>query len=323
VNKPSPLQVAVGVVKNTQGEVLISLRSQSLHQGGLWEFPGGKVEPAETVEQALRRELKEELGITVISAHSLLTIKHDYPDISVQLHVYEVTEFLGSAKSHVNQPLKWVKPVELTRYTFPAANQPIVMAAQLPNYYAILNDAENALLESRLRLLVDRGVKLIQLRLKSISEPDLHEFLRWAKPLCQQHKVMLLVNSAVINAQAIAVNGIHLTSRDMMAMTQRPQGKELGFNEAPYWVSASCHTLTELKHAEAVGVDFVVLSPILPTETHPEAEPLGWQTFAELVSQVNLPVYALGGLSSHHLEQTQLLGGQGIAGIRAFLNKRL
>ena len=74
------LQVAVGVIKNADGRILISLRDKSLHQGGLWEFPGGKIESGETPEQALARELNEELAITVIASTPLINIKHQYPD---------------------------------------------------------------------------------------------------------------------------------------------------------------------------------------------------------------------------------------------------
>ena len=93
------LQVAVGVVKNAKGEILISLRDESLHQGGLWEFPGGKIESGETAEQALTRELNEELAITVIAATPLITIRHQYPDLAVQLNVFLVEHFSGDAKT--------------------------------------------------------------------------------------------------------------------------------------------------------------------------------------------------------------------------------
>ncbi|MFZ2405513.1 MAG: NUDIX domain-containing protein, partial [Methylobacter sp.] len=76
----NPLQVAVGVVKNPEGKILISLRHADLHQGGLWEFPGGKIEEFETAEQALVRELKEEINIALTAATPLITVKHQYPD---------------------------------------------------------------------------------------------------------------------------------------------------------------------------------------------------------------------------------------------------
>jgi 8-oxo-dGTP diphosphatase len=314
----NPLQVVVGVVKNTHGQVLISLRDDSLHQGGLWEFPGGKIEPEETAEQALARELKEELDITVITAVPLITVKHRYPDLAVQLNVFLVEHFSGTAKSCEGQPFKWVNPDELANHAFPAANQPIITAARLPPYYAILDDANESLLLINLQKILTRGIKLIQLRLKTLSPNAVEHFIEQAYPLCKQQGVLLLINSAVKNAEDFAVDGIHLTSRHLMSVTRRPAFPR-GTSEQAHWIAASCHNLKELKHAQTIGVDFAVLAPVLATKTHPETEPLGWEQFAKLVSQVNLPVYALGGLSESGLDAARQAGGQGVAAIRAFL----
>ena len=180
------LQVAVGVVKNSKGHVLISLRDKSLHQGGLWEFPGGKLEAYETAEQALVRELKEELAITVTAATPLMTINHQYPDIAVQLNVFLVENYTGDTKSCEGQAFKWVKPTDLKNYKFPAANQPIITAACLPAFYAILDDADQSLLWVNLQKILSRGVKLIQLRLKTSSFDTIKEFIEEALLLCRQ-----------------------------------------------------------------------------------------------------------------------------------------
>jgi 8-oxo-dGTP diphosphatase len=312
------LQVAVGVVKNTEGQVLISLRAEALHQGGLWEFPGGKIELGESVEQALARELKEELAITVITSTPLITVKHHYPDLAVQLHVFLVEHFSGNAKSCVGQPCKWVNPAELASHAFPAANQPIITAAQLPPYYAILDDADESALLVNLHKILARGIKLIQLRLKVLSTETVEKFIEQAYPLCKQQGALLLINSAVKNAENFAVDGIHLTSRNLMSLTKRPAFPR-ATSEQVHWVAASCHNLQELQHAETIGIDFVVLAPVLVTKTHPETEPLGWEQFAQLVSQINLPVYALGGLSESCLDKARQAGAQGVAAIRAFL----
>jgi 8-oxo-dGTP diphosphatase len=306
-----PLQVAVGVVKNPSGQVLIARRDEKSHQGGLWEFPGGKVTASESVEQALVRELKEELGITVHSATALITINHQYRDLAVQLHVFAVDNYVGEAESREGQPFLWVNPEDLVNYTFPAANWPIITATRLPPYYAILDAAEPALLLSNLMKMLDNGIKLIQARLKSLSVDAVEQFLAQAYPLCKAHKAWLLVNSGVEQSEKFAVDGIHLTSADLLACGQRPKGQQ--------WVAASCHNLAELRYAEQLGVDFVVLAPVLPTPTHPNAEILGWGRFAALVAQVNLPAYALGGLSKADLLTAQQAGGQGIAAVRAFL----
>ena len=163
-----------------------------------------------------------------------------------------------------------------------------------------------------------RGIKLIQLRLKTLPPETIEKFIELAYPLCRQQGALLLINSAVKNAEDFAVDGIHLTSRHLMSVTKRPAFPHSTSKQA-LWVAASCHNLKELQHAQTIGVDFVVLAPVLATKTHPEKEPLGWAQFEKLVSQVNLPVYALGGLSETHLNSARQTGGQGIAAIRAFL----
>ena len=312
------LQVAVGVLKNADGQILISLRKSGVHQGGLWEFPGGKLDESESAEQALIREFKEELDITINSATPLINIKHNYTDLAVQLHVFLVTDFSGTAKACEGQDFKWVTPEELNTHTFPAANQTIIKAALLPDRYAILDDAEDvATLLARLQGLLDRHIKLIQLRLKNTPTAVIQDFLETAYPVCNARGVVLLLNSAVKNADDFSVHGLHLTSTDLMAIGSRPVSEE-DIAENEYWVSASCHNLTELRHAQRIGIDFVVLAPVLPTLTHPDKEPMGWQEFAELVCQVNIPVYALGGLAETDLKIAQAAGAQGIAAIRAF-----
>jgi len=305
----TPLQVAVGVVKNPEGNILISLRHAALHQGGLWEFPGGKIEEFETAEQALVRELKEELNITVTAATPLITVSHHYPDRFVQLKVFLVEQFSGEAKSLEGQPFKWVTPAELEHYAFPAANQPIITAARLPHHYAILDDADVALLLPNLQKLLNRGVKLIQARLKNLPPAAVAKFIEQAYPLCKQQQAVLLMNSTV--ECSVEVDGIHLTSGHLMALIKRPENSK--------WLAASCHNLEQLQHAQNIGVDFVVLAPVLATQTHPGAASLGWKQFADLVAKVNLPVYALGGMTESSLSTARQSGGQGIAAIRVFL----
>ncbi len=305
------LQVAVGVIKNNSGQILISLRDENLHQGGLWEFPGGKIEATESAEQALARELTEELDISIQAASPLITIHHNYPDLTVQLDVFTVESYSGLVKGCEGQPIKWVEPDDLVNYEFPVANRPIITAARLPPFYAILNEADPVFLLANLKTILNKGVKLIQARLKTLSVSAVESFLHHAYPLCKSYNAWLLLNSAANNNDSFDADGIHLTSADLLACKRRPEHKQ--------WVAASCHNQEELRHAEKIGVDFVVLAPILPTPTHPDAKVLGWDRFAELVTQTNLPAYALGGLSQADLLTAQKAGGQGIAAVRAFL----
>jgi 8-oxo-dGTP diphosphatase len=125
------VHVAVGVIFNSQqNQILIAKRPEHLHQGGLWEFPGGKVSAGERVDQALKRELIEELGITVIGAQPLMVVEHDYSDKQVFLDIWTVTQFKGNAQGAEGQQIKWVDLPELYRpesqYNFPQANQAIL-----------------------------------------------------------------------------------------------------------------------------------------------------------------------------------------------------
>lgn len=121
--------MAVGVILKQQ-QVLLALRSSKQHQGGKWEFPGGKVEQGETVAAALARELTEELAITVSKAEPFMLLQHSYPERQVTLDIWLVTDFSGTPEGLEGQPLQWVNISDLATITFPDANQPIVTKLQ-------------------------------------------------------------------------------------------------------------------------------------------------------------------------------------------------
>jgi len=130
------VHVAVGILINADGAVLISRRADHVHQGGLWEFPGGKVEEGESVVTALHRELHEELGVTVQAAEPWLQIHHAYPDKAVWLDVWRVMAWQGEPQGQEGQPLTWALPGEFAPFDFPAADEPIIAALQkcrIPN----------------------------------------------------------------------------------------------------------------------------------------------------------------------------------------------
>lgn len=120
------VHVAVGIILNSAAQILLAKRPAHLHQGGKWEFPGGKVEPGENVVEALTRELKEELNLTVHASSPFMQLSYDYPDKQVLLDIHTVQHFSGEAEGLEGQQLAWVTPCELSLYDFPDANQPIV-----------------------------------------------------------------------------------------------------------------------------------------------------------------------------------------------------
>ena len=125
------IHVAVGVIIDERGRVLIARRRDDLHQGGLWEFPGGKVENGESVTEALTRELQEELGIAVGTTEPLLEVGHDYGDRQVLLDVHRVLHWEGQPRGVEGQPLAWVLPSALDDFQFPEANVPIAERLQI------------------------------------------------------------------------------------------------------------------------------------------------------------------------------------------------
>jgi 8-oxo-dGTP diphosphatase len=312
-----PLHVAVGIVRNTNGDVLIAKRAENLHQGGLWEFPGGKVELGETVEQALKRELFEELGINIEKIAPLIKIHHAYSDRNVLLDVWQVNSFSGEAYGKEMQPVCWVPVGQLKNYPFPEANWPIRRAVELPPLYGILDihvsDSEAEIIK-KLTLILKSDCELVQLRGKRLEAASYHNLAILIKEHCHRSGAKLLLNSSPNLVEVVGSAGVHLSTQRLKALSSRPLDDN-------FLVSASCHNKEELQHACRIGVDFVVLSSVLKTASHPKSMPLGWENFGELVEGCDVPVYALGGLQRSDQEVARSLGAQGIAGISLFQMK--
>jgi 8-oxo-dGTP diphosphatase len=126
VNNNSIVHVVVGVLLNDNQQVLIALRPVQSHQGGLWEFPGGKVEEGESVEYALNREFEEELGISVLACTELTQIRHEYIDKSVLLDVWRIEKYSGTPKGREGQVIEWRALSKLRAEDFPKANERII-----------------------------------------------------------------------------------------------------------------------------------------------------------------------------------------------------
>jgi len=307
------LHVAAGVIRGADDHVLIAKRPMDKHQGGLWEFPGGKVEAGETAEAALARELAEELGIALTSARPLIQVRHDYPDKQVLLDVWEVLGFNGEPHGAEGQPLAWVAAEELPRYDFPAANRPIIAAARLPKSYLITPDdlAPQQVLGG-LASALDAGIRLLQLRCPSLSDAQYRVLATQALEMCAG-RAQVMLKGPLEWAEDFPSAGWHLTSAQLRKHADAGRPIEPG-----RWLAASCHDIEELDRAKLMGVDFIVLSPILTTVSHPEARPMGWEHAAELLQGFPQPAYLLGGLGPDDVARAVEAGAQGVAGIRAF-----
>jgi len=310
VGQTAAIHVAAAAIQDKQGRVLISRRHDHAHQGGLWEFPGGKLEPGENVLTGLARELREELDIRLLRTEPLIKITHHYPDRSVLLDVHRVLEFAGEPRGMEGQPLRWQLPVAMQAADFPAADRPIITALQLPDRYLITGEDGARPVEflQRLETALQQGLSLVQLRAHALSDTAYQRLAEDARDLCRHYRARLLLNRP--RRLPAWADGVHLTRYQLAACRERPQ--------VTGWVGASCHDLHELQLAERLGLDYALLSPVLHTASHPDASPLGWQLFARWADQVNLPIYALGGVGLKSLDRAKRAGAQGIAAIGAF-----
>lgn len=298
------LLVVAGIIREHDGpRVLLSQRPAHKHQGGCWEFPGGKVEPGESPAQALSRELHEELGIDVQSSTAFMTIDHDYPDLSVRLLFREVMAWSGLPHGREQQPLDWFAPVDLASLRFPKANQPVVTALSLPDQLMITPAVLPGDWSARLQRALDAGVSLVYARLLPQDKAVLAAFVSQ----CHGAGARVLVADDAALASAVNADGLHLTAR----AGQWPQ-------DWPGLRSMACHDADQLARAREWQADLVTLSPVQPTPTHAQASPLGWTQFAALASGQPFAVYALGGVGPDDLLQARHSGARGVAGIRRF-----
>ena len=300
-----------GVVQDSQGRVLVTRRPDHVHQGGLWEFPGGKLEPGETPEQGLERELDEELGIRVNGSRPLIRIHHHYGDRHILLDVRRVDAYSGKVSGREGQPLDWLDPEAMDPTRFPAADRPIIMALRLPPMMLITGSApcDPEIILERLKRAVGSGIGLVQLRAHELDDSAYRDLAVRAYALCTATGARLLLNRDPAVIEDTPRHGLHLSARQLKALKWRPglPGDLVG---------ASCHDAAELGQTVALGLDYALLSPVKATASHPNARPLGWSGFSALVDPIPLPVYALGGLALADLAEATRHGAQGIAAIR-------
>lgn len=319
----SSLAVVVGVVVNGKGEILLAQRAGHQHLAGLWEFPGGKLEPSELPLVGLWRELKEELGIDLISAEPLIQIHHQYPDKSVLLDVYTVTQFAGEPFGREGQPLAWVNKADLEQFPLPEANLPIVKALQLPSVISISGAAGTP--DEWLQKFIQHAQSANHILIRPFDAQQnswmWQSILQDACAIAQVQNAKIILHasllvklagdniSAYLNCLPKMCVGVHLPSDIAKNWPYRlPVGMFLG---------ASCHSCDDIYQLSS-AVDYVLISPILRTESHPDTVGLGWGGFASFCRAAKRPVFALGGMQPEHLNLIKQLGGQGVAGIRGF-----
>ncbi|WEI17712.1 thiamine phosphate synthase [Acinetobacter proteolyticus] len=294
------VDVAIAILLH-KTKVLVGWRQANQHQGNKHEFPGGKVEPGESPEQACRREIYEEVGIGLKDWHAFDLIRHEYDDLIVNLHLFHAyvpDELLGL----IHQPWAWYHRDQLANLNFPKANAAILQRLSWPHLIQISD------------------------QLSQISQQ--HALFYWRTSLEDQLQIeSQLQHLTDAEYSRLIVNYAlwQQLSRDLQAKIQTihlKQSQLMDLNKAEMIVGkrfiAACHDAVSLQHAHQIGCDAVFLSPVNATATHPEAQGLGWNGFAELAQNSDIPVFALGGVAPADLEQAQKHHAYGLAGIRQF-----
>lgn len=297
------VHVAAAIITRPDGSFLLGQRAPDTFYPGYWEFPGGKVEAGETPRDALIRELDEELGIRVETANPWLVREHAYEHAHVCLHFFEVAHWQGEPCQNVHSALVWQAAERLEVGPMLPANGPILKALRLPRVMGITHagkigaQGQLAALDHALA----NGLQLVQVREPAMQEDDRTRFQNSVREHCAHKGAICLCNAA---PEPLPTGNLHLPAHILMQTDSRP---------AAEWVGASCHTRAELERAASLGLDYAILGHVKPTPSHPGEPALGWARFAELVGNLPLPVFAIGGLTNTDMADARTHGAHGIA----------
>jgi 8-oxo-dGTP diphosphatase len=298
------VEVAAAVIQRPDGAFLLARRPQGKVYAGYWEFPGGKVEAGEPAAAALARELHEELGIEVETAHPWITRVFTYPHATVRLQFFRVLKWKNEPHPREDQAIAWQEPNATMASPMLPANAPVLASLALPAEYAVTDATKwgTAVMLAKLQRRLEQGLKLVQLREPGLSAEERRIFSDEAIGRARRFGCKVMVKVPHPGA-----DGIHVTASQLMRLNEKPRGM---------LAAASCHTREELERAMQLELDFAVLGPVKETASHAQVAPMGWDTFAQRVRGSTIPVYAIGGLTRADLEQAWRAGAHGAAMIR-------
>jgi 8-oxo-dGTP diphosphatase len=306
------LDIAVGVLVDAAGCLLIAQRRPGTVGAGHWEFPGGKRKPGEPIARTLALELAEELGIGDCRAEPVIRFVHHYGPHPVRLHVSQVHAWSGQAYGREGQRLCWVEHDQLTAVDLLPAGDVIVNALGLSRRYlitpAVAPLGKSAWLAG-LQCALDHGIRLLRLRDHALDDTDYAAIAARAIARARAAGARVLLDRDPTMAARLGADGLHWSCARLLACG-RPGSALL--------LAVSAHSGEELAQATAAGADFATLSPVAATPSHPGVQPLGWLGWAAQRAEHALPVYALGGLGEADIAQARQANAQGVAAIRGF-----
>ena len=303
--------MAVGILKDSDGKYLLGKRLDSQSWAGWWEFPGGKLETNENPSEALKREIYEELGVTINKYRQWTTRRVIEKNKITILYFFLITSWTGMVEGMEGQKLQWVdfKTYNATKVLPP--NQVIQHALKndLPDIYAITDFQETSAdnFFQALKRQVDDGLRLIQIREKNLTATELEALITRIKIILKHTNVRIIINSNISLAYKYQLDGVHLNSKQLYELKYFPKDLLVG---------VSCHSAKDLKVAEEKNADFAVLGSVKETLTHTNLKPIGWKKFNKLVDNSNIPIYSIGGMTNNDIPSSFNFGAIGIASQR-------
>ncbi|MXR37770.1 Nudix family hydrolase [Craterilacuibacter sinensis] len=289
------IPVVAGALMRADGAFMLGSRPAGKPYAGYWEFPGGKVEPGESLFDALVREFSEEMGITVTQATPWLTRVHHYEHASVELTFFRIWAWDGEPQSCEGQAFAWQMPGQETVSPMLPANGPILKSLSLPDYCVRTcsnptdTAATLAALPGRALLLVDEP---------ALERHELAALLQALAPDVHASGGLLLAKADPAWLTGLPVDGVHLSQQALDTLTDRP--------DFP-WVGAEVASLAGLARAGALALDYVCVA-LTATDTEPAGRELG----TYLAGSIPLPVFADAGGAVLDLDAARTYGAHGV-----------
>lgn len=302
------VDVAVGVLRAPDGRVLLTERKPGKDAAGFWELPGGQVEPGESPVQAAARELLEEVGVRADELAPWRVYEHDFPTKRVRLHWFNVRRWSGEPKGREGQRVAWVDPAWPTVGPLLPSNELAIATLALPELVGVarVNHAPGApeKLLASIPSLAAGGLRLLIVRALELAPGQRVQLTRRLRQLRRATELRLLLSGTALEARQAGACGLHSSAAALAGLIERPPTR--------LW-AVSAHNARDLERASALGADFVLLSPVLPTDAHPDEEALGWDGLQALAAASPLPVYAQGGLVPGDIGAARAAGALGVA----------
>ena len=302
------VDVAVGVLRTPDGRVLLAQRKPGKDAAGFWELPGGQIEPGESPAQAAARELAEEVGVHARDLVPWRTYEHDFPTKRVRLHWFHVRQWSGEPSGREGQRVAWVDPAHPSVGPLLPSNELAMATLALPDLVAVAKvsrmagEAEKLL--ASIPWLAAAGLRLLIVRTLDLAPGQRVQITRRLRELRRGTGLRLLLSGTALEARQAGACGLHTPGSALAGFIERPPAR--------LW-AVSVHSARDLERAAELGADVALVSPVLPTAAHSEAEALGWDGLRALVAASPLPVYAQGGLRPADIGAARAAGALGVA----------